>query len=623
MLQALRNQVSSWVVKILLGFLILSFAVWGVNDIFLGERDPVVAEVGDIKITRSQVEDEIREELNRLQPLFGGRLDRTQAERMGITDQVLNNMIARAAMAQGARDLGITVSDEQVARRIRGDETFFSARGQFDRNVFAQVLSRAGMNEDFYVASLKRDLAAAEISAAIQGAAQAPATIVDPLVEYRAERRVAKSVQVPAPSADGIADPSPAEVDSFYRENPDLFMAPPTRDVTYIHLDPAAMAKEIQISEERLKQGYEERLDQYTTRNQRQLEQVVFQDQQAAQTVSQALQDGTSLAEAAKTADKAPVQLGWIEKTDILPELADPVFSLQKGQTSQPIKTPLGWHIVRVTDVREGNVKPFSEVRDELRQTIAEREAMDAIYGMINQVEDALAAGGSMEDAARQLNMKAVRLPAITQRGHNADGEPIEGLPGRSEFLQTAFETSVGQDSQLAETQGGGFFVLHVNGETPAKPRLLEDIRADVVTAWKAEQRAKKAEERATAILERLKNGEKLEAVAGAENLEVKTSPPFTRLTHDAESGLPPALMDQLFKARVGEAAKAASEGSQMVAVLSEVREPSQKEKAETAESLREELTEGIAGDLFQQLVGSMRERYEIEVNRNVIRGGS
>ena len=167
MLQALRNQASSWVIKILLGFLILSFAIWGINDVFLGERDPVVAKVGSVKMTRSQVNDEIREEVNRLQPLFGGRLNRAEADRMGITGQVLENIVNRAAVSQGANDLGIAISDQLVARRIQSDATFFNSRGEFDRSIFAQVLSRAGMNEAYYVASLKRDMASSEINRAL------------------------------------------------------------------------------------------------------------------------------------------------------------------------------------------------------------------------------------------------------------------------------------------------------------------------------------------------------------------------------------------------------------------------------------------------------------------------
>lgn len=624
MLQILRNQASSWIVKILLGLLILSFGIWGINDIFLGERDPTVAKVGGVKITRSEVNDEIRQEINRLQPMFGGRLDRAEADRMGITNQVVENMVNRAAMSLGARDLGVTVSDQQVARRIRSDKTFFNARNQFDRNIFTQVLSRAGMTENFYVSSLKRDLAAAEINGAISAATQVPSGMIDPLVRFRAERRVAKTVVVPAPPAKAIPDPSPADVEAYYKANKQRFMAPPLRNVTYIHLDPKVMAKEIQVSDHRIKKGYKDRLDQFTTPSRRKLEQVVFEKKENAETAEKAIKAGKSLAEAAKAAGKKtkPVELGWIGEKDILPELSKPVFALEKGQTSQPIKTALGWHIVHVLDVQKRSVKPLSEVRDKVKNEIAEHDAEDAIYGMINKVEDALAGGSSLEDVAKQLNLHAVHLPAIDSRGRNADGKQIEGLPSTSKFLQIAFQTPDGQESQLTETGRGGFFVLHVNSATPAKARPLDKIKNDVVAAWKAEKRADAAEKRANAIAEQVRKGEKLAAVAKKEKLDVNTSPEFTRLSHDSESGVPASLMDKLFTLKPGQVATGEGSGGYVVAELTSVREPSKKESEETADNLQQELHQGIAGDLFQQLIGAMRKRYDIEIHRNVLHEG-
>ncbi len=621
MLQALREQTSSWVVKILLGLLILSFAVWGINDIFLGERDPTVAEVGDIKITRSQVNDEVRQEINRLQPLFGGRLDRGEADRIGITGQVVENMVSRALVVQGAGDLGIVISDEQVARRIMSDETFFSARGQFDRNVFVQVLARAGMSEGYYVASLKRDLAAAEIGGAIHAAARAPAAMLEPLVTYRAERRVARALRVPAPGAETVPDPSPAEIESYYQANLPRFMAPPNRDVSYVHLDPAVVAKEIQISEERIKRAYDELRDHFTVRDRRDLEQVVLKTREQAETVARAIAAGRSLEQAAEAAGDGarPVRLGWIERGDILPDLAEPVFALSKGGVTQPVRSPLGWHIVRVLDAEQGRVRPLAEVRDEIRDEIAQREAVDAIYGMINQLEDALAAGGSIEDAARQLNVRAVRVTGLDARGQLADSSRADGLAATPEFLRMAFETPVGQDSQLGETPDGGFFVVRVHSARPAEPRPLERVRAEAVAAWKADRRREASERRAAAILDRIRKGESLDAVARAEKLDAITSPAFTRLSHDAESGLPAALMDQLFTLRTGEAAMAETDDGHAVAVLTEVRAPTAQERTDTAASLQAELRDGIAGDLFEQFVSSLRGRYSVRINRNVL----
>ncbi len=625
MLQTLRNQASSWVIKILLGFLILSFAAWGIGDIFLGDRDPAVAKVGGIKLTRSQVNDEIREEMNRLQPMFGGRLDRPEADRMGITSQVLQNMINRTAVSLGANDLGITVSDQQVARRIQSDETFFNSRGQFDRAIFQQVLSRAGMSEGYYVASLKRDLAGAEIAGAIHAAVEVPDAITAPLVKFRSERRVAKAITVPDAPAGKIPDPTDAQVQTYYKANPQRFMAPPLRDVTFINLDPAAMAKDFKVSEERLKQGYQDRLDEFTTQDRRQVEQVVFRSEKAAEAAAKEIAAGKSLAQAAKEDGKPvkPVKLGWIAKADMLPELAGPVFALKKGEATKPIKTALGWHIVRVTDVEPGRVKPLSEVREQVRREVAQREASDAIYGLTNKLDDALAGGATLAEAAKNLGLTAVHVPALDARGRDASGNPVDGLPKGPLFLQTAFQTSNGQDSQIVDAQNGGFFVLHVNGVTPSKVRPLDAVKGDVVAAWKADQRAHAAELRAKAILDRLKNGDKLAAVAKAEKLAVTTTPAFTRLTHDSEAKLPAALMDKLFTLKVGEAAMAEGNKGYTVAVLDEIRPPSDKEKSDTADALTDEVRQGLAGDLFQEFVGALRSRYSITVNAGVLKEGS
>jgi len=165
--------------------------------------------------------------------------------------------------------------------------------------------------------------------------------------------------------------------------------------------------------------------------------------------------------------------------------------------------------------------------------------------------------------------------------------------------------------------------VLHVNGVTPSKVRPLDAVKDDVVAAWKADQRAHAAELRAKAILDRLKNGDKLAAVAKAEKLAVTTTPAFTRLTHDSEAKLPAALMDKLFTLKVGEAAMAEGSKGYTVAVLDEIRPPSDKEKSDTADALTDEVRQGLAGDLFQEFVGALRSRYSITVNAGVLKEGS
>jgi peptidyl-prolyl cis-trans isomerase D len=348
----------------------------------------------------------------------------------------------------------------------------------------------------------------------------------------------------------------------------------------------------------------------------------VFRTESAAAEAAKQASAGKSLAEAAAVVDKnlKPVSLGWIERKDMLPELGEPVFALKKGEVSKPLKSALGWHVIAVKDAEVGRVKPFDEVKDQLRKDIATREATDAILTLTNKLEDALAAGASLDEAARQIDLRALRAEALDARGNDATGATVESLPKGGAFLRTAFETSEGQDSALTETQAGGFFILRVNKVTPPQIQPLDAVRDEVVKAARAEARAKATEVRANAILKKITSGGTIDAVAKADKLTVKTSPAFTRLTHDAESGLPASLMDQIFTLKPGEGAVAQGNDGFVVAVLVEVKEPSEKEKTETANSLRDEMRQGITGDLFQQFVASLRGRYDMTLRTGLLR---
>ncbi|MCH8092611.1 MAG: SurA N-terminal domain-containing protein, partial [Proteobacteria bacterium] len=207
MLQALRKQTGSWIVKILLGLLILSFAVWGINDIFLGERDPVVAEVGGVKITSSELEREFRPELARVSPIFGGRLDREQAKQLGLLDGALERLIDRELFSLGTRDLGIAISEQLLRQTIRANPAFHDDRGQFDARLFANVLFQNNFTEDLYVFKLREDLARSQLTSAVASFSQVPRKTVEAIYRYRQERRIAEHVLVPAASVTGVGVP--------------------------------------------------------------------------------------------------------------------------------------------------------------------------------------------------------------------------------------------------------------------------------------------------------------------------------------------------------------------------------------------------------------------------------
>jgi peptidyl-prolyl cis-trans isomerase D len=620
MLQALREQASNWIIKILLGLLIVAFAIWGINDVFLGDRDPAVAQVGKVKIPRSEADRVLRDEMNRLRPVFGRTLDRATAFRMGITQQVITRLVNRAAMRQCFVELGINVSDQMVNRSIRTNPDFRNAQGQFDRARFFRALANANISEGYYVSSLKESLATQQVSKAISGSVPVPSALLDPVTKFRSEQRTANSVLVPPGPLGRAREPDQIELQAFYKANSSRFMAPEFRDVTFIHLDPKVLAKEVNVTEEQIKQAYEERKAEFTKYARRKISQVVFKTKAQADAVSALIKAGKGLAVAAKEKDKTlkVVNLGWVEQKDLFSSLSKPVFALKKGGISSPLKSSLGWHIIKVADIEKGGTKPLSEVKDMLRNDIAIAKAIDDISKLTQQLDDILAGGAGVKAAAQQINAKADSV-SIDARGRERNGKVLNSLP-KGDFLRTVSQTQDGEVSSLGETGDGGFYILSVNKVTAPVLKPLNEVRSLAIISWKAEQQAKAAEKRAKAIVAHLKAGKTLAGIAKTEKLEVKTSKSFTRLTHEVESGIPAALSEKLFAAKKGEVVMAASAKGSVVGIVTEINSAVGKKKSDAEKAARQEIQTAMASDLFEQLVGACRDRVTIKTYPDLLK---
>jgi peptidyl-prolyl cis-trans isomerase D len=616
----MRQHATSWVVKILFGLLILSFGLWGINDIFLGERDPTVAKVAGVKIPLSQLNDAVKQEIERFQPIFGGALDPQQAKQLGLIDQALERLIDRAVFNKAASDLGLAVGDQMVLRHIQNEPAFRDALGQFDRAHFQQVLMANNLTEERYVSLLRRDLATRQLAGVVGVDAPVPTVLTESLHRYREESRIADTVAVPANESTTPSPPDEATLAEYYKANSDRFMAPEYRSISYVAIDPAALAEEVEVSDERLRSEYAARVNDFTLRDRRNVDQLVLRDETQAKRVADLMGQGRSLEDASKDAGVTAqiVKLGWVERADLLGEIAAPVFALKAGQHSAPLKSPLGWHIVRVNGAEEGRVRPLEEVRDQLRKDIGGREASDAAHNLSIKLEDALAGGATLDEAANQIGVKVAKVPPVESNGLTEAGKAAPSLPPDQVFLRTAFATPENQESTLLELANNVFAVLHVDKIQPAAAKPLEQVKNDLIASWQDEQRRAAAEKRAQGLLDKVKAGQTLAAAAASEKLPVKTTAAFTRATHESEAGLPEAIKADVFSLKAGEAAMGESREGYVVAVLKEVR-PAPTLAADARSRLDGQLAQSIGGDLLDQFAGALRQRYDVEIERSVI----
>ena len=623
MLEAMRTRAGKWVIQVLAFFLILSFAVWGIGDIFRGRTAPTdVAEVGGEEITRQELSNEFRRTVDVLRARLGPRFDSTQALQLGLLEQTLDSLIVGRLFALETRRLGLDAGDDLVRSSIAADPAFQGPAGGFDQMAYRQALSSQNLTEAGYVSSLRAAIVRRQLSNALTAGGTVPKKLQDLVYQFRNERRVAEVARLARGGTAGIAEPSEPALAEFHKKNAAQFTAPAYRDITVVYFDPKAMAAEIEPSEKQLREEYDYRLPSLTVPERRQLQQILVQDEALAKRVHESLKQGRKFAEAATEIAKVPAEslaLGRLRKSDLPKAIADAAFAVAVNGFSEPVKSALGWHILRVVRIDGGKAPTFEKVRKRISRDLAREQAVDALIGIANKFEDALAGGASLGDAASGVNATLLKIPAIDVRSADPSGKRVAGVPRDSKFPETVFTTPIGTASSLTETRDGGSFMLRVNRETPPALRPLASVRAKAVEAWKRQQRDDEVRKRAEALMAAAKTQGSLSAAAKEKGIEIKTSKPFSRFIQDPGAALPTSLVGEMFKAEPRGIAMAADDKGYAVAELKSIAHPQAADNAEEYKSIGNSLQAAINSDLINQFADALRQRYTVTIDRQAV----
>jgi peptidyl-prolyl cis-trans isomerase D len=621
MLQAIRSKAGSFVVKLLFGLLILTFGIWGIGDIFRSRSsDTTVATVGNQSIRADELQTALRRALEQLSARFGSAIDLQQAKQLGLVDETLNQLIDRSLVDQEVARLQLDVSDDLIRNVITGNSSFKGSDGRFDRNTFNAVLAANRLTEDQYVALLRHDIPRNDLLHAVTAGAVAPQPKVDLLYQYQNEKRTADIVSLPIAGAGDVGQPNEAELKSFYEAHPDLFRAPEYRGFTLASLKPDDLAKDIEIPEAKLKEEYDQRRDELQIPERREVEQILAPSEEKVKEAATALANGTDWREVAtkivgQNADT--IDLGLMKREEMPAALGDVAFELPLNKPSEPVKTSLGWHILQVVKIEPSVAQSFEQAKDKLEADLAHQEAIDRIYKVANQVDDALAGGATIDDAAAKFGLKVTTVAAADVGGHDPEDKPVALPVSPSDVLKLVLATNEGQTSRVTETPDGGIFVLRTDKITPSTVKPLDDVKEKAVAAWQADKRRETVAKQAQELAATVKPDGKLAAIAAEKGMKATTSAPFTR--HPGQnSPVPPVLVDKLFAAKPGEVITASDAAGSYVAQLDEVQRPENPPQSATA-SLSHELDSGQQADLAEEFTQTLRSRFPVEINHEVL----
>jgi peptidyl-prolyl cis-trans isomerase D len=518
------------------------------------------------------------------------------------------------------------VSQEQLKNWVARAPAFRDQLGQFNPDVFRRTLYNASLSEAEFFQSLRGDIKREQMTSAISGAAAPADILTETLFRYRAERRSADVVRISIDSIIDAPEPTAGDLSAHYEANKDDYMAPEYRGATYVSLTPEALAKEILIPEADLRAEYDARRSQLTRPATRDIQQFLFPDEAAATAATTTLtrsldQKGIALAMTAAAGEDSSISLGEITANDLANEAErTAAFAVNTGEVTAPVETPFGWKVFLIKSATPESTPPFEEVSEFIRLNLAHDKALDALFELANGFEDALAGGSTIEEAAREVNVKTQKVAAVDARGLGKDGKPVQGLPVGRRFLSELAKTLKGNQSALTETEGGGYFLLRVDGVIDPRLRDLHEVDAAVRRSWSIEKRLSIAVDRASALAEKSKGGIGLKAAAAALGYHVTRLGPFNRSGAGIDvMTYPEDLAPIVFELTKGDVGFAESDTGAAVAELTEIIAADRTKQKTAWSNVVQELTATMRQDYVDTFLASLRREFDVSIDRGYI----
>jgi peptidyl-prolyl cis-trans isomerase D len=620
MLRGIRNVTSNRLGKgimiVLFGILIVSFAVWGIADIFKGSTQTTLATVGNTDIPLEQFRSAYTDKLQQISRQIRRPLTPAQGRAFGLDRQLLQQTIAETALDEETRRMGLRMSDAEIVRTISTDPTFAGPNGKFDPQRFAVAMRDYGFTEQRYLTEQRRLTLRRELIGSLTAGAEPSNTQIEALSRFQNEQRTIEYAKLGPDQAGTIETPSQEVLNAYYEAHKAQFRAPEYRKVTYLTLSPDALASKIVVSDEDARKIYDSRRGDYMKPDRREVLQIPFQNEDAAKAARAKIAGGMSFEDLAKEMKLTPgdINLGLVSERNFGdPIIAKAAFALPMNEVSQPVKGALATVLLKIAKIEPGSTEAFEKVAPAIKKEIAEQRVRADFDKMRNAVEDERSGGASIAEAAQKGGLEAVTVD-VDRSGRTPDGKEA-ALPKGVDLITAAFGSDVGVDNDPLNFQGGEVW-YDVLGVTPSRDRTLDEVKDQVTARWHDDQVVTRLRAKAKELVEKINKGGAFAAEVKAAGLTSQTSAPFKR--EDKINGLPDLVVDTAFRTAKDTAAMAenvpASRGL-VVLRVTDISTPAVDLNSEAAKKMKEGLAQNLSDEQIGQYITHLETTFGVKVN--------
>jgi len=511
MLRFLRQSATSWLIKIILGAIVVVFVFWGVGS-FRSQRKARIALVNGETITLDEYSEAYNNIIEQLRQRLGNNLNDDMIKMLNVKGQALDMLIDKKLMLQEATKLNLRVTDNELADTIRQIEAF-QTDGNFDSQIYKNVLNQNRLTPEEFELIQKKAMIIEKLRSFILSNVKVSE---QEAIEWFKWENISVNVDfvVFEPGRYDDTNPTPDEINSFFEDNKRSYKTDAMVKVRFLRFDPDAYNSVVKITNEEIHDYYENNIEKFKTEktiearhiliklDQSSNPETVEKKRKAALDIFKLAREGIDFAELAKQYSECPSKdrggyLGEFKKNAMVKPFAEKAFQMKAGEISEPVRTQYGWHIIRVEKVNEDTGVSFKNAEDKIRNKLVEEKTKNLAYEEAEAVYDASFEGDDLTKNAEARGINMVTTDFFT-KNKGPDVKMAAGIKNRSAFASYAFNLSLMEIGDIQDFEDE-YYIIQLIEKIPEKIPELKDveerIRIDLIKQMQDEKANKYASE--------------------------------------------------------------------------------------------------------------------------------
>ena len=615
MISTFSKMHNSLFTKIILSVTALSFmSLFGVSGyINTANSNKPVIKVDDLEISQSEFNFMLQKELAKLKDMDSESPEEAEAQKAEISAELAKIKLDDLLLENTMKKFKVDVSDNLISQIIQISPQFMN-NGQFDREMYKWYLNKNNMTEQDLIAEIKRNIGRKILIETQISGFNVPEVLQKQMQKVLGQRRTFKYIKLAHDAAKVERQPSQEELDQYYEDFNEEFRIPEKRDIKILSLPLETIENSISVSDDDINTYYKEHIEEYEQPEKRHVLQMVFENEADAKNAMTKL-SSKDFMDVAKESGQSEedTDFGEVAKSDLSDDLAHIVFSLNKGQTSQPENINGSWQILKVTDIVPANITPREQANAQIKKTIQEEKAYDGSYELMTRLEDKLGAGSSLEDIANEFNISLADIKNLSEDGFSDNTNPhLANLLKNKDVIDAAFSYNAGEISQTIEGDDG-LIIVEVEKIHESHIQPENEVVDKITKLWLESEKVSITQELADNINHDLEAGDTLKEVADRYKLPVMKTMPITRGETFADLNFND--MKNLFSTDKGEVKIIQHGEDYLIAASNEIYDDSASLTQEDKEFLKQALQAEMTQEMSDALLHGYAKDYKVEVN--------